>query len=94
VLFEWVREANRRIDAGERLGPGRLPELLHLLGLESVMQTGDEDGDPEAERLLREREEARATGDFELADRKRDELAELGFEVRDTSAGPQLVRRG
>ena len=47
----------------------------------------------EAERLLREREEARAAGDFELADRRRDELAALGFEVRDTPEGPRLVRR-
>ena len=38
VLFEWVREANRRIDGGERLGPGRLGEMLHLLGLESVLE--------------------------------------------------------
>ena len=93
VLFEWVREANRRIDAGERLGPGRLPELLHLLGLESVMETGDEGVTEEAEALLREREDARAAGDFELADRKRAELARLGFEVRDTPDGPRLVRK-
>jgi cysteinyl-tRNA synthetase len=93
VLFEWVREANRRIDAGEALGPGRLGEMLHLLGLESVLELGDDRPDAEAERLLREREEARAAGDFELADRRRDELAELGWEVRDTPDGPRLVRR-
>jgi cysteinyl-tRNA synthetase len=67
--------------------------MLHLLGLESVMETGDDGADPEAERLLREREEARAARDFELADRKRDELAELGYEIRDTPDGPQLIRR-
>ena len=37
MLFEWIREANRRIDAGERLGPGRLGEMLHLLGLEAQL---------------------------------------------------------
>ena len=93
VLFEWVREANRRIDSGEKLGPGRLGEMLHLLGLESVLELGDDRPDVEAEDLLREREEARAAGDFELADRKRAELAGLGWEVRDTPEGPQLVRR-
>jgi len=92
ILFEWVREANRRIDAGERLGPGRLRQMLHLLGLESVMER-DEGPSEEAKELLREREQARAARNFELADRKRDELAALGFEVRDTSDGPQLVRR-
>ena len=93
VLFEWVREANRRIDAGQALGPGRLPEMLHLLGLESLLDSADEEPDEEAQRLLREREEARAAGDFEQADRRRGELAELGWEVRDTPEGPRLVRR-
>jgi cysteinyl-tRNA synthetase len=94
VLFEWIREANRRIDAGERLGPGRLGEMLYLLGLESLLESPEEQVGEDAARLLREREEARKAGEFELADSKRDELAELGFEVRDTPEGPSLVRRG
>jgi cysteinyl-tRNA synthetase len=94
VLFEWVREANRRMDGGERMGPGRLPEMLHLLGLENVLAVEDAEGPgEEAQRLLDEREAARAARDFELADRRRDELAALGFEVRDTAEGPRLVRR-
>src|SRR3954469_15090247 len=36
VLFDWIQEGNRRMDAGERLGPGRLPELLHAFGLERL----------------------------------------------------------
>jgi cysteinyl-tRNA synthetase len=94
VLFEWIAEGNRRLDAGERLGPGRLSEMLHMLGLETLLETGDEQADPAAERLLREREEARAARDFGRADRKREELATLGWEVRDTPQGPRLVRRG
>jgi cysteinyl-tRNA synthetase len=93
VLYDWIAEANRRIDAGERLGPGRLGEMLHALGLENLLEAGDEAVDPEAGRLLAERERARAERDFEAADRKRDELAALGFEVRDTAEGPRLVRR-
>jgi len=50
--------------------------------------------DPEAERLLCEREEARAARDFATADARRDQLAALGWEVRDTAEGPRLVRRG
>ena len=45
----------------------------------------------EALRLLDERERARARRDYEEADRKRDELSALGFEVRDTPDGPRLV---
>jgi cysteinyl-tRNA synthetase len=94
VLFEWVREANRRIDAGQALGPGRLPEMLHLLGLEGLMEVDQVDVSEDAERVLGEREAARAARDFELADRKREELAELGYDVRDTPEGPRLVPRG
>src|SRR5947208_4191491 len=38
VLFDWIQEANRRMDAGDRVGPGRLPELLEALGLEGLME--------------------------------------------------------
>jgi cysteinyl-tRNA synthetase len=94
VLFEWISEGNRRLDAGEKVGPGRLGEMLYALGLENLLEPDDESADPEAERLLREREEARAAKDFATADARRDELAALGWEVRDTADGPRLVRRG
>jgi cysteinyl-tRNA synthetase len=91
-LFAWVAEANRRLDAGERVGPGRLGEMLHAFGLESLLG-GEADVAPEEiERLAAEREEARAEGDFERADRLRDELAAHGWEIRDTAEGPRLVR--
>jgi cysteinyl-tRNA synthetase len=91
-LFAWVGEANRRLDAGERLAPGRLGEMLHAFGLESLLE-GDAEGAPEeVERLAAERQEARDARDFERADRLRDELAALGWEIRDTADGPRLVR--
>ncbi len=94
VLFDWVRDANRRLDAGEEMGPGRLPEMLHALGLEAVLDAPDDGGgaDTAAQDLLQRREAARAARDFELADRLRDELAERGYEVRDTAEGARLVR--
>ena len=94
VLFEWISEGNRRLDAGERLGPGRLGEMLYALGLENLLEPERDEVDPEAERLLCEREEARAARDFATADARRDQLAALGWEVRDTAEGPRLVRRG
>jgi cysteinyl-tRNA synthetase len=93
VLFEWVAEGNRLMDAGERVGPGRLPEMLHAIGMEHLLDDREEGPGGEAERVAAEREEARARGDYDAADRKRHELAEMGFEVRDTPEGPQLVRR-
>jgi len=95
VLFEWVGEANRRLDAGARMGPGRLEEMLHALGLEGLLGTVDERApDAESRRLLDEREAARAARDFGQADSLRDELARRGWEVRDTPQGARLVRSG
>ena len=92
VLFDWVAEANRRIDAGERVGPGRLGEMLHGLGLETLLEA-EEDAPEELQRLAAERDEARGARDFERADQIRDQLAETGWEIRDTPDGARLVRR-
>jgi cysteinyl-tRNA synthetase len=94
VLFEWVAEANRRLDAGERLGPGRLDEMLHAFGLESLLEAREDEAPEDLRRLAAEREEARAAGDFERADRLRERIAAAGWEVRDTPEGARLVRRG
>jgi cysteinyl-tRNA synthetase len=89
VLFEIVNEGNRRELKGAR---GVLEELLPLLGLDSLLRE-DEAAPAEAERLLAEREEARAAKDFDRADAIRDQLAEMGWEVRDEAGGARLVRR-
>src|SRR3954464_14829428 len=89
ILSELVSEGNRRELPGARAAPeGSLP----LLGLESLLAPVDAPN-PDAERLLAEREEARAERDFERADRLREALADRGFEVRDTPEGARLVRR-
>jgi len=67
--------------------------MLHARGLETVLARADEAAPEEIERLAAEREAARAARDFERADRLRDEIAERGWEVRDTAAGARLVRR-
>jgi cysteinyl-tRNA synthetase len=89
VLFEIVAEGNRREVPGAR---PVLEELLPLLGLDPLLE-GEEEADPEAERLLGEREEARAAKDFERADEIRERLATMGWEVRDEAGGARLVRR-
>jgi cysteinyl-tRNA synthetase len=91
-LFAWVGEANRRLDAGERLAPGRLGEMLYAFGLESLLGAEAEEAPAEIEQMAAERQAARAARDFERADRLRDELASRGWEIRDTAEGPRLVR--
>ena len=93
VLFDWVAEGNRRLDAGEKIGVGRLRQMLWVLGMDGLLEVEEGSVDPVAERLLAEREEARRERDFALADRRREELSALGYEVRDTPEGPRLRRR-
>jgi cysteinyl-tRNA synthetase len=91
AVFELIAEGNRRPLAGARAA---LAELLELLGLESLLEGGQNEGDADAEALLAERERARGERDFPRADALRDELAELGWEIRDTPEGARLRRRG
>jgi cysteinyl-tRNA synthetase len=91
ALFDWIGEANRRIDSGERIGPGPLPEMLRVIGLENLLDAGEQP-DAGALALLAERENARKSKDFGKADELRDELECLGWVIRDTPDGPQLVR--
>jgi len=86
-VFELVAEANRQDVAGAR---ETVHEMLGLVGLESLVSAEEGAGD-EAEKLLVEREQARAGKDFARADEIRDRLAELGWEVRDSADGAKLV---
>jgi cysteinyl-tRNA synthetase len=89
VVFEWVREANRRSDP---VGSDDLREMLDVLALANLLDpdTGPMP-DAQARELLDERERARAERDFARADGLRDELRALGWEVRDGPSGPELL---
>ena len=89
ALFEWINERHRRRD--EPVGRADLVEMLSVLGLENLAEHGSEAGAEEQE-LLEERQAARAAGNYAEADRIRDELRAHGWEVRDSAAGPELVR--
>ncbi len=89
-VWGWVGEANKRA----RVGGGDLREMLAVLGLDNLL---DADAAPSplidaALALLERREAARAAGEWEQADRLRDDLVAIGWEVRDSADGPTLVR--
>jgi cysteinyl-tRNA synthetase len=92
VLFEWVREANRR---GGGVGDADVREMLGVLGLGELtplQSAGDvRVSDPQAVALLARREQARAERDFASADEIREQLRALQWEIRDGPAGPELV---
>jgi cysteinyl-tRNA synthetase len=88
ALFNWVREANR---SEEAVGNADLVEMLSVLGLESLLAK-EEDAPADAWDLAERRDAARKSRDFAEADRLRDELRELGWEVRDGPEGAELVR--
>ena len=92
LLFDWIADANRQIERGTSVAPGRLPEMLHALGLESLLEA-EEEAPEELQRLAAEREQARAARDFGRADDIREQLAGAGWEIRDTPDGARLVRR-
>jgi cysteinyl-tRNA synthetase len=91
-MFEWIREANRR---GEAVGDADLREMLGLLGLDELKPLeaigGAESIDPEAVALMASREAARRDRDFDQADRLREQIRARGWEIRDGSAGPELI---
>jgi cysteinyl-tRNA synthetase len=70
---------------------GTVAELLAVLGLAAL---GHEQAPPpELLARARERDQARAGGDYARADALRDELQAAGWEVRDTAEGTVLYRR-
>jgi cysteinyl-tRNA synthetase len=89
-VFELIAEANR-VDDGLPGAVEAVGEMLGLVGLASLSQMGAGAEDERAAELMVEREEARAAKDFGRADAIRDELAEMGYEIRDSADGPRLV---
>ncbi len=89
-VFDWVREANR---SSEPVGDADLREMLGVLGLENLLDVEAVTPDAEAQRLVSEREQARSTRDWARADKLRDALQELGWEVRDGPDGAELLPR-
>jgi cysteinyl-tRNA synthetase len=85
ALFEWVGEANKR----DGVGDAHLREMLGVLGVEALLEP-EAGPPPEALELARARAAARDERRWDEADRLRERLRAMGWEVRDGSAGPEL----
>ncbi len=89
AVFEWIREANRAGSAG--VGSADLSEMLDVLGLGNLFVAKAVAAPPRVQELADLREAARAARDYAEADRLRDEIRSLGWEVRDGADGPELL---
>ena len=93
VVFETIRQTNRRMDEGT-LPPGDAAAHLEWLrGVNSILAL-----DPEEEKipsavsdLLERRSQARAAKDWKLSDTLRDEILAIGWMVKDTKDGQKLT---
>jgi cysteinyl-tRNA synthetase len=95
VLFDLVRELNRRIDGRLLSGDDARRALDLLRDLDrvlAVLPEADEAIDAETQALLDERVAARAARDWAASDRLRDELAQRGIAVEDTRDGQRWRR--
>jgi cysteinyl-tRNA synthetase len=102
VLYDAVREGNRRLAAGEdaTATAGQVRAMLDVLGLDPADPAWGSTGGSDDARLtsavdalvvglLAERGEARAAKDFARADVIRDRLKAAGIAIEDTPEGPK-----
>jgi cysteinyl-tRNA synthetase len=99
VLFDFVRDANRRVDdhSIDRTDAGNA--LLMITRLDSILNVLEEDkahaelDDAEIEQLIAERKQARKDKNYARSDEIRDLLDAKGIVLEDTPAGTRWKRR-
>jgi cysteinyl-tRNA synthetase len=101
VLYDAVREGNRRLAAGEDAGAtaGQVRAMLDVLGLDPLDPAWPSSGGADTKLmsavdalvagLLEKRAQAREAKDFAAADAIRDQIKAAGIEVEDTPDGPK-----
>lgn len=99
AIFELVRSANSAasqdgvpsknlIDACDRI-----LELSNVLGIAADRNVGKADRIPEQiEEMVVARSNAKKNRDFSLADQLRDQINQLGYQIKDTPQGPQVTK--
>nr|MDQ3625098.1 cysteine--tRNA ligase [Verrucomicrobiota bacterium] len=92
-LFDLIRESNRLMDEGALDAPSAAQLLKSWQRINAVLALQRETAvvSPEVLALLEQRQRARAEKNWAESDRLRDEIAKLGWIVKDTKEGPKLT---
>lgn len=99
AMFEFVRDANSAMDAGEFRAGNAGPALEFLSRFDSVFDvlrptvTAGALSDDEVEALIAERAAARKARDFARSDQIRQELLDKGVVLEDTREGVRWKRK-
>ena len=98
ILFDFIRDGNRAMDAGQVNAAGAQSMLAALASMDRILAVMEPDATEtavpaEVVSLTEQRAAARKARDWARADQLRDQIAALGWEVKDTPKGPQFVKR-
>jgi cysteinyl-tRNA synthetase len=99
AIFEYVRDVNTAMDAGEMRSANRGPALACLARFDKVfdvLQPTAESGemaDSEVESMIAARHDAKQARNFALADQVRAQLLEQGIILEDTKSGTRWKRK-
>lgn len=95
-LFEIVSEANKKLTAetepSKEILSYALAMLRELGGVLGLLGKSEESVPEDIQKLLDERQAARAEKNWAKSDEIRDALKEMGYAVKDTAKGQQLTR--
>ena len=95
-LFDTIRQTNRALDTGALDAAAARGWLDWWQKIDSVLAVTGEDTSvpPNITALAEARAQARLAKEWRKSDELRDELAALGWEVRDTKDGQKITKRG
>ena len=99
AIFELVRQINTDCDRNPLLGKDYflyaqklLDTLLDVMGI-VIPRQQDQQLPSQVQELVDRRAQARKEKNFALADQLRDEIAALGYEVKETRQGTQITKK-
>jgi cysteinyl-tRNA synthetase len=94
-LFDLVRESNRALDAGT-LTPAQAAQALgdwHRINQVLALEREADAIPAEVTALAEERQQARAAKEWKRSDELRDQIAALGWTIKDGKDGAKLSRK-